>query len=47
MRSTLAARMNGYIAGNLSIASLKEEMDLVELPEDQYEKVLSIVEEIK
>nr|4LWK_A Chain A, Peptide methionine sulfoxide reductase MsrA [Alkaliphilus oremlandii OhILAs]4LWK_B Chain B, Peptide methionine sulfoxide reductase MsrA [Alkaliphilus oremlandii OhILAs] len=47
VRSTLAARMNGYIAGNLSIASLKEEMDLVELPEDQYEKVLSIVEEIK
>lgn len=47
VRSTLAARMNGYIAGNLSISSLKEEMDLVELPEDQYERVLSIVEEIK
>jgi len=47
VRSTLAARINGYIAGNLSISSLKEEMDLVELPEDQYEKVLSIVEEIK
>lgn len=47
VNSTLAARMNGYIAGNLSFSSLKEEMDLVELPKDQHEKVLSIVEEIR
>lgn len=47
VNSTLAARMNGYIAGNLSFSSLKEEMDLGTLSKDQHEKILSIVEEIR
>jgi len=45
--STLVARVNGYIAGNISLSSLKDEMKYLEVPEEKYTKLITILEDIR
>lgn len=45
--STLAARVNGYIAGNISLSSLKDELELLEIPKENYNKLISMLEDLR
>jgi len=45
--STLTARVNGYIAGSISLSALKEELKLVEISEENYNKIINIINEIR
>lgn len=45
--STLVARVNGYIAGSISLSSLKEELKYLEVPEENYNKLITILEELR
>lgn len=45
--STLAARVNGYVAGNISLSSLKDELDLLEIPDEKYNNIISMLQDIR
>jgi len=45
--STLAARVNAYVAGSISLDSLKDELSLLEIPEESYNKLISVLNEIR
>ncbi|WP_249168758.1 peptide-methionine (S)-S-oxide reductase [Alkaliphilus sp. B6464] len=45
--STLTARVNGYIAGSISISSLKEELEYLEVPEENYDRLIAILEDLR
>ncbi len=45
--STLAARINGYIAGYIDMPSLREELKYLEVPGKNYDRLVTLLERYK
>ncbi len=45
--STPVARVNGYVAGRISLSSLKDELKLVDIPKENYNNLINILENIR